>query len=105
MSTNDFYQFFYFQNLPYCKSRFTVGQIQPKCRFFAFFYVLSSKNEKYHGYSSKMIVFASSIGFTTLWNVVERYSSKKRFKKVQIPKTPPGHKEGTSFEGWIGEPQ
>ena len=42
----------------------------------------------------KMIVFASSIGFTTPWNIVERYSSKNRFKKVQIPKIPHWHKEG-----------
>ena len=45
----------------------------------------------------KMIVFASSIGFTTPWNIVERYSSKNRFKKVQIPKIPPWHKEGSKF--------
>ena len=42
----------------------------------------------------KMIVFASSIGFTTPWNIVERYSSKNRFEKVQIAKIPPEHKEG-----------
>ena len=42
----------------------------------------------------KMIVFASSIGFTAPWNIVERYSSKNCFKKVQIPKIPPWHKEG-----------
>jgi len=42
----------------------------------------------------KMIVFASSIDFTTPWNILERYSLKNYFKKLQIPKIPPWHKEG-----------
>ena len=42
----------------------------------------------------KMIVFASSIDFTTPWNILERYSLKNHFKKLQIPKIPPWHKEG-----------
>ena len=49
----------------------------------------------------KMIVFASSIGFTTPWNIVERYSSKNRFKKVQIPKIPPWLKEGCDLYSLI----
>ena len=43
------------------------------------------------------LLFASSVGFTTPGNIVELYSSKNRFKKVQIPKIPPGHKEGHKF--------
>jgi len=42
----------------------------------------------------KMVVCASSINFTTPWTIVERYSSKNRFKKLQIAKIPPWHKEG-----------
>ena len=42
----------------------------------------------------KMIVFASSIGFTTPGNIAEHYSSKNRFKKFQISKIPTWHKEG-----------
>ena len=50
----------------------------------------------------KMIDFASSIGFTTPRNIVERYSSKNRFKKVQIPKIPPWHKEGSTQVDHMG---
>ena len=50
----------------------------------------------------EMIVFPSSIGFTTPWNIVERYSSKNRFKKVQIPKIPPWHKEGSTQVDHMG---
>ena len=42
----------------------------------------------------KMVLCASSINFTTPWTIVERYSSKNRFKKLQIAKIPPWHKEG-----------
>ena len=42
----------------------------------------------------KMIVFASSMDFTTPLNILERYSLKNHFKKLQIPKIPPWHKEG-----------
>ena len=45
----------------------------------------------------KMIAFASSIGFTTLWNIVERYSSKNAFKIVQISKSRLSTKKDYAF--------
>ena len=45
-------------------------------------------------------LFASSVGFTTSGNIVEPYSSKNHFKKVQIPKISPGDKEGCILTVW-----
>ena len=60
--------------------------------FFFMFLALKMKNMMVT--RQKMIVFASSIDFTTPWNILERYSLKNHFKKLQIPKIPPWHKEG-----------
>ena len=89
-----FTNFLVFKICPIVNSCLQKGRFSQNGYFLPFFMFSALKIKNMMVTHQKMIVFASSIGFTAPWNIVERYSSKNCFKKVQIPKIPPWHKEG-----------